>query len=118
MRFIEFVAIVAMFLCAFDFYEPITRAIVVALSGITAIFSAIALWQLKNWNAYNFKSEKEILLNYHKGSFFLETGIVLIFVKKYFPSEQVWDITAIVIAVLLWIIGLVYLTRYYKLCKA
>ena len=116
MTIIDLVWIVAMILCILGFYESITRAIVVALSGTEAIFSGIALCQLKKWNTNNFKSKK-ILLNYYKAGVLIDAGIVLSFAKQYFPLEQIWNIAIISITVLFWIIGLIYWTRFYKLSK-
>lgn len=117
MTIIDLVWIAAIILCIFGFYESIMRAIVVALLAIEAIFSGIALWQLKNWNTDNFKSEKKMLLNYYKAGILIDAGIFLSFAKQYFPLEQIWNIAIISVAVLFGIIGLIYLTRYYKLSK-
>lgn len=107
----------ALFMCLFGFYANIMRIIALTLSVLLAIMACIALYQVKHWHVANAENSKKFLTSYYKGQIWLNTGIALICVVAYLPLSANLQFYEMLVGFAVSIVGLVYLTRYYKLRK-
>ena len=113
----DWIIVVSLFMFLFDIYANITRIVALTLSVLLAIFASIALYQVKHWSVSNAENAKKFLTNCYIGQIWLNIGLALICVVEYLPLSVNFLFYARLISIAVSIVGLVYLTRFYKLSK-